>query len=148
MADHSDLPIFLVSAASSRAVRSGLYVFTGSSACTMTLPNLNPSMPRPPDNRVMYFKNRGTAQLTLSPSSGAIFDGISIATLILLPGEGCVLIPDNGVYAVIARSGLPKLPTASRPAWSSVYVGFTYFDTTLNKLVIAGAAAYETVTSA
>jgi len=147
MADYSDLPVFLIPTATSRAVRSGLYVFTGSSACTITLPNLNPSMPRPPDSRVMHFKNRGTATMTITPASGNIYDVVSVANIVLAPGEGCTLIPDNGFYSVVARNCLPKLPTASRPAWSSTYIGLTYFDTTLNKIVVAGAAAWETVTS-
>lgn len=148
MADYSDLPVFLIPTATSRAVRSGLYVFTGSSACTITLPNLNPSMARLPDSRVMHFKNRGTATMTLAISSGNFFDMVSVATIVLSPGEGCTVIPDNGFYAVVARSGLPKLATASRPAWAAAYVGLAYFDTTLNKIVVAGAAAWETVTSA
>lgn len=40
-----------------------------------------------------------------------------------------------------------KMPTSARPAWSTAYVGRVYFDTTLNKLVIGGASAWEAVTS-
>jgi hypothetical protein len=38
----------------------------------------------------------------------------------------------------------PQYTTAARPAYVK---GFLYFDTTLNKLVVGGAAHYETVTS-
>ena len=38
----------------------------------------------------------------------------------------------------------PKFPTASAPAYS---IGAMYFDTTLNKLMIGGAAGWETITS-
>lgn len=40
-----------------------------------------------------------------------------------------------------------KMATASRPAYAAVPKGYMYFDTTTNKLVFAGATAYETVTS-
>ena len=40
-----------------------------------------------------------------------------------------------------------RIPTASRPAWSAALKGCIYFDTTTNKLVVAGASAWETVTS-
>lgn len=39
---------------------------------------------------------------------------------------------------------IPAYPTASAPAWT---VGGIYFDTTLNKLRIGGAAGWETVQS-
>lgn len=39
---------------------------------------------------------------------------------------------------------IPQFPTVTRPAYQK---GRLYFDTTLNKLVIGGATAYETITS-
>jgi hypothetical protein len=146
MSDMTDLPIYK-SAISMRALRSGVYVFTGSSAATFTLPNINPSIDRAPDARIQYFKNEGTAQLTLTPNSGNFFEIITLASIVLSPGESVVVMPTNGFYDVLARVGVPKLPTASIPAWNAVYVGLTVFDTTANKLKIAGAAAWETVTS-
>ena len=47
-----------------------------------------------------------------------------------------------------ALTGPAKLTTAQRPAWSSALEGFMYYDLTLHKLVVAGASAWETVTSA
>jgi hypothetical protein len=146
MIDLSDLPIFLISI-SSRVNTTGQYVFTGSSGATFTLPNLNPSLQRLPDPRLYFFKNRGTAVLTITPASGNIYDFISVASLNIGPGEGCVILPDNGFYNVIARSGVPKIAGASIPAWNAIYVGMLVFDTTANKLKVAGAAAWETVTS-
>ena len=143
-----DLPIFRISTATSRALVSGIYVFTGSSACTITLPNLNPATLDASDPRVMAFKNEGSAGMTIQSASGNIFDGVSGTSIVLAPGESCVLAPENAYYAVLARSGVTKMPTASRPAWSSTMIGYVYFDTTTNKLVMAGAAAWETVTSA
>lgn len=142
-----DLPIFRISTASSRALITGIYVFTGSSSCTIWLPNLNPAMPDALDSRVMCFKNEGTAAMTIQASSGNIHDGVSVANIVLSPGESCVLAPENAYYAVLARSGLTKMPTASRPAWSAAMIGYTYYDTTLSKIVTAGSAAWETVTS-
>lgn len=147
MGDYNDLPIYLIPTGSSRATKSGLYVFTGSSACTITMASVTPTMRRPPDSRLMCFKNRGSALMTIQTGSGNIFDLVSVASIVLSPGEGALLIPDNGFYSVVARDGLPKLATASRPAWSSAYVGVSYFDTTLSKIVVGGAAAWEVVTS-
>lgn len=45
----------------------------------------------------------------------------------------------------VAYAAIPRYTTAARPAYSN---GFIYFDTTTDKLVIGGASAYETVTSA
>lgn len=147
MVDYNDLPIFLIPTATSRAVASGQYVFTGTSACTITLPNINPSVNRQRDTRLMYFKNRGTAILTITPASGNIFDVIAVASIVLAPGEAVVIIPDNVNYNVVARSGVPRIATASLPAWAAAYVGLVVFDTTANKLKVAGVAAWETVTS-
>lgn len=41
-----------------------------------------------------------------------------------------------------------QIATASIPAWSAGIVGAIVFDTTANKLKVAGAAAWETITSA
>jgi len=41
--------------------------------------------------------------------------------------------------------GVPQYTTATAPPWTP---GAMYFDTTLNKLRIGGAAGWETVTSA
>jgi len=143
---YNDLPIFR-SAISMRALIGGVYVFTGSSAATFTLPSFVPTAQRQNGERIQYFKNAGTAALTLSPS-GNLFDGVAVASIVLLPGESAIIVPDNNQHQVFRSGGLIKMPTASRPAWSAALVGLTYFDTTLNKIVVAGAAAYETVTSA
>ncbi len=47
----------------------------------------------------------------------------------------------------VTVNGIPRMTTAARPAWAAPLIGSVYFDTTTNKLVIAGAAAWETVTS-
>jgi hypothetical protein len=47
----------------------------------------------------------------------------------------------NGLFT------LKKMATASRPAWAAGLIGGMYFDTTLNKLVVAGASDWEVVTS-
>ncbi len=52
---------------------------------------------------------------------------------------------DKGVETGIMIS---RMPTASIPAWSAALIGRVVFDTTTNKLKVAGAAAWETVTSA
>ena len=46
----------------------------------------------------------------------------------------------NSAYAI------PSYPTAKAPTWSAGSGG-VYFDTTLNKLRIAGVSGWETVTS-
>jgi len=45
-------------------------------------------------------------------------------------------------------TNVPKIPTASIPAWSAEYIGTVIFDSTTSKLLVAGAAAWETITSA
>jgi len=148
MSDMNDLPIYK-SAISMRALHSGVYVFTGSSAATFTLPSLNPSLDRASDVRLQYFKNEGTAQLTLTPNSGNFFEIITLASIVLAPGESVVVMPTNGFYDVLARVGVPKLPTGSLPsAAGGAYAGLVVFDTTANKLKFANATAWETVTSA
>lgn len=42
---------------------------------------------------------------------------------------------------------ISRMPTASMPAWSAAIVGRVVFDTTTSKLKVAGAAAWEAVTS-
>jgi len=143
---YNDLPIYR-SAISMRALVGGVYVFTGTTAATFTLAGFVPTAQRQAGERIQYFKNAGTAALTLSPS-GNFFDGSVVPTITLLPGESAVIVPDNNQHQVFRSGGLIKMPTAARPAWSAALIGLTYFDTTLNKIVVAGAAAYETVTSA
>ena len=52
-------------------------------------------------------------------------------------------VSDNSTSAY----AIPSYPTAKAPTWSANAIGGVYFDTTLNKLRIAGAAGWETVTS-
>jgi len=57
-----------------------------------------------------------------------------------------------GLYEYLSAAawsnvGRPKIATASRNAWASAYKGMDYFDTTLNKIVVAGGTAWEAVTS-
>ena len=47
----------------------------------------------------------------------------------------------GGVFGV----GIKSYTTANRPAYA---IGLIYFDLTTNKLVVGGASAYESVTSA
>lgn len=63
--------------------------------------------------------------------------GSDPADLLITP-----LLVGNGV------TNVQKIPTASIPAWNAAYKGTVIFDTTTNKLKVAGAAAWETVTSA
>jgi hypothetical protein len=56
-------------------------------------------------------------------------------------GQYIYYISQNSNWAPI---GLQQFTTAARPPYTK---GFLYFDLTLNKLVIGGASAYETVTS-
>lgn len=56
----------------------------------------------------------------------------------------------GGVLVKIGGQGLffpAQFTTAGRPAWAAGLVGSLYFDTTANKLYVAGAAAWEQVTS-
>jgi hypothetical protein len=51
----------------------------------------------------------------------------------------------QSIYSMtIAVDNIPKYPTAKAPTYAN---GRCYFDTTLNKLRIGGATAWETVTS-
>lgn len=51
-------------------------------------------------------------------------------------------ISQNGNWSPI---GLPQFTTSLRPPYAK---GFMYFDLTTSKIVVGGASAYETVTSA
>ena len=50
--------------------------------------------------------------------------------------------PDTPVVSFLAG------PTTSRPAWAASLKGTIFLDTTLGKINVAGAAAWEVVTSA
>lgn len=145
MTNYGDLPIFLVSQALHRALYSGLYVHTGTGG-TLTLPDLSSAVIGYPDSRILYIKNRGTGNWTITPATGQIYNQSAVASLVLTPGEGVILIPDNGYYVVFSASNLspPQFTTAAAPAYA---IGKWYFDTTLNKLRVGGATAWETVTS-
>lgn len=51
------------------------------------------------------------------------------------------------LQSVLGNNSIPQLTTAQRPAWNASLIGAVYYDLTLKKLVIAGAAAWEVVTS-
>lgn len=57
-------------------------------------------------------------------------------------------VPESQRLTANALFRPAQIPTANRPAWAAGLRGFVYFDTTTNKLVLAGASAWETVTSA
>ncbi len=140
------LPIYK-SAISMRALDSGIYIFTGTSAATFSLPNTNVSEYDAADGRFFFIKNEGTADLTVNSNSGNFFLNASVSSLVLTPGQGYILAPDNAYYAVFATHNADPLQaaTASAPAHR---VGGVYFDTTLNKLRVGGASEWETITSA
>jgi len=45
-------------------------------------------------------------------------------------------------------NGIPRIAGANIPAWDASLAGSVVFDTTAGKLKVAGASAWETVTSA
>lgn len=85
----------------------------------------------------------GPASLKNDATTGKVH-GIDTPT-----GESFWVLYDPTTHTVtvngVPYAAIPRYTTAARPAYSN---GFIYFDTTTDKLVIGGASAYETVTSA
>jgi hypothetical protein len=74
-----------------------IYVFTGSSATTWTLPTISGNT-----NRTYFIKNKGSAIITLT-AAGAdkIYLTSQIATLLIHPGESHVLINDGTDWSIL-----------------------------------------------
>jgi hypothetical protein len=53
-------------------------------------------------------------------------------------------------FSTVTTKGilLPRVPTASLPAWSATIKGMLVYNSTTNKLNFAAASAWEAVTSA
>ena len=88
----------------------------------------------------VQFGSDGGAVLTNSLVSygSAYGSGLNNAVQLFIGSNAAVTCNSNGTFSPIAA------PTASAPTH---VVGAMYFDTTLNKLRIGGAAGWETVTS-
>jgi hypothetical protein len=140
------LPIFISATGTARALVSGLYIYNGTGGGVINLPAVTSASLENEDGRFFYIKNRGTGNVTITPSTGQIYHQAAVANLVLTPGESIILIPDNGFYTVFGASNVspPQFTTALAPAYA---IGKWYFDTTLNKLRVGGAAGWETVTS-
>lgn len=104
---------------------------------------------------------QGNQQLTFDPSTKTLTVGgvAGVGTTAMGSGGGTFAGDNNGAVYTNAAAGqpayingiavvTPQHPTSARPAWSSGIKGYEYFDTTLNKKVVAGASAWEVVTSA
>lgn len=90
----------------------------------------------------------GTANTAIfgSNSSGAFMNAAGATTLVLQTNTTTALTLDtsqNAAFAGSVRAG--NFATVSAPPYAK---GVIYFDTTLNKLRVGGATAFETITSA
>jgi len=95
-----------------------------------------------------YNTGRGVTTGTGNTILGAQVTGLAAGltnNIILANGTGSIRVQSNASTITFADVIMPpQAPTASAPAYVK---GGMYFDTTLNKMRIGGATAWETVTS-
>jgi hypothetical protein len=95
-----------------------------------------------PNGYVSKSGDTMTGALTVSPYvvTPIVISGASRLRLAVAAGatDGCGIVATTNVFLPV------QAPTASAPAYVK---GGIYFDTTLNKLRVGGATAWETITS-
>lgn len=119
-----DLPRYVGTTAGGRITTPGIYLFNSTSAQTWIVVQGTSITPRRNGASFWYIKNRGTAILTLTPQAGTFFDGASVASVTVAPGEGMMIFWDGsfltcmrtGGVLLADSSGTPGAQTASTRA--------------------------------
>ena len=100
-----DLPRYVFSRATLKANGDGLYVFTGGSACTFTImPGSNSEVGGLDYAGFRIFKNRGSANLTISAATAIIYDTAAATSLVLTAGQAAILSWDGTYWNVVAKA--------------------------------------------
>lgn len=98
----NELPVFVFSRASMKGDTDGVYVFTGSGACAMTVALGSAQQISGIDNSgIRVIKNRGSATLTVTAT---IFDTAIAASLALTSGQGVVLVWDGTYWCTVGKA--------------------------------------------
>ena len=129
----------------------GLTVLGSSSSGFVGIGTTNPV-------NALVVSNAGAAGIEFTPSSGTIFSfnrsttafspiGIYGSTIVLAIGGSAVTAISVDASSNSTFGGTIKPQQATTAAAPAYVKGAIYFDTTLNKLRVGGATAYETITS-
>lgn len=104
----SDLPICTFTGASMKAPRSGIYIYMGSSAATVTLSVGYGGLGLGEDDaRYWTIKNSATAAVTLTVAlvAGTFWDtSSSVSTLSLTQGQAVTVAYDGTYYHVTSKA--------------------------------------------
>lgn len=98
----NELPVFVFSRASMKGDSDGIYVFTGSGACAMTMgPGSTPQIFGIDTAGIRIIKNRGSATVTVTAN---IFDAAAVASLAITAGQGVVFVWDGTYWSTVGKA--------------------------------------------
>lgn len=98
----NELPVFVFSRTSMKADSDGIYVFTGSGACAMTMTlGSAPQISGLDSAGVRIIKNRGSATITVTAT---IFDTAIAASLAITAGQGVIFVWDGTYWCTVGKA--------------------------------------------
>lgn len=107
----NELPFFVFSRAGMKADADGIYVFTGSGACALTVADGSIQLINGVDTSgLRLIKNRGTANVTITAT---LYESAAVASIVVAPGQSALLAWDGTKWCVIASQALALATAAS-----------------------------------
>jgi len=115
----AQLPVVAFSRATFKASRDGVFVFTGTTSTLTVTAEYGAANIGDDLSNLYVIKNRGSGNLTVATAGVNFYDGSSVSTLTLLPGQSVVLQYDGTYFAVVAGQGTTAAGAANLAAFQT-----------------------------